>query len=373
MAIGIIGIGDTAYKPETDSTLEEVIFDGVSAALDDAGIEREDLDHVVACASDLEDGRSISSMVGATPAGSFRKPFIKATDTGIHALGLAMMRMEAGLADTTLVVSWSKASEAEIEKVSNLEGDPFYHRDTGLSGTSAHGVQAAAYLEDNPEAEAAANDAVERYSRRASDHPRIEGRDTVTAEEAAASEYVSSPLREAHVPPHFDGATALVIGSEERAAAADSPVWIDGIGWETGAYNMGARPMGRFPALGDAAASAFEEADVGTPLDALDVLELDEKTAFHEFMTLESLGLGTDGVALSEDLREGGPAINPSGGTLGADPLTASGLVRVAETARQVRGTADGYQVEGAEVGLAHATGGFDQAHGVAVLRGEHA
>jgi len=54
--------------------------------------------------------------------------------------------------------------------------------------------------------------------------------------------------------------------------------------------------------------------------------------------------------------QDGKIAINPSGGVMASNPIGATALVRVAEAAMQVRGTAGDHQVPG-PVGLALASG----------------
>jgi acetyl-CoA C-acetyltransferase len=53
--------------------------------------------------------------------------------------------------------------------------------------------------------------------------------------------------------------------------------------------------------------------------------------------------------------------VNCSGGVLSTNPIGASGLLRFAEAANQVRGTAGEHQVDGAKVALAMAYGAQNQ------------
>jgi len=53
--------------------------------------------------------------------------------------------------------------------------------------------------------------------------------------------------------------------------------------------------------------------------------------------------------------------VNPSGGVLSSNPIGASGLLRFAEAALQVRGAAGEHQVDGARVALAQAYGAAAQ------------
>ena len=51
--------------------------------------------------------------------------------------------------------------------------------------------------------------------------------------------------------------------------------------------------------------------------------------------------------------------VNPSGGLLSrGHPVGATGIVQAAEIVRQLNGRAGAHQVEGAKIGLSHATGG---------------
>ena len=57
----------------------------------------------------------------------------------------------------------------------------------------------------------------------------------------------------------------------------------------------------------------------------------------------------------------GSMPINPSGGVLCTNPIGASGMLRFAEAALQVRGQAGAHQVEGASLAMGHAFGGGSQ------------
>ena len=58
---------------------------------------------------------------------------------------------------------------------------------------------------------------------------------------------------------------------------------------------------------------------------------------------------------------DGDLPVNPSGGVMSTNPIGASGMIRFAEAAMQVRGTAGAHQVEGAKTALGHAYGGGSQ------------
>jgi acetyl-CoA C-acetyltransferase len=58
-----------------------------------------------------------------------------------------------------------------------------------------------------------------------------------------------------------------------------------------------------------------------------------------------------------------------SGGVLSSNPIGASGMLRFAEAAMQVRGTAGEHQVDGVRTAVGHAYGGAAQYFAMWVLR----
>ena len=66
-------------------------------------------------------------------------------------------------------------------------------------------------------------------------------------------------------------------------------------------------------------------------------------------------------VESGETALDGSFPVNMSGGVLSSNPIGASGLLRFAEAAMQVRGTAGEHQVDGAKVAVAQAYGAAAQ------------
>ena len=68
---------------------------------------------------------------------------------------------------------------------------------------------------------------------------------------------------------------------------------------------------------------------------------------------------------------DGDMPINPSGGVLCSNPIGASGMLRFAEAAMQVRGQAGEHQIDGARIALGHAYGGGSQYYAMWVVGSE--
>ena len=150
---------------------------------------------------------------------------------------------------------------------------------------------------------------------------------------------------------------------------------IAGMGWATEPAFLGDRDLTTAPALEAAAHQAYGEAGVTTPLDAFDVAEVADATPYQELLAYEALGLSPRaGWAKHVEGGTFGPAgtlpVNLSGGATSLNPVYCTGLIRIAEVARQVLGRAGPHQRPHVETGLAHAASGDAmQYNTVVVLR----
>jgi acetyl-CoA acetyltransferase len=110
-----------------------------------------------------------------------------------------------------------------------------------------------------------------------------------------------------------------------------------------------------------AAGRVYEAAGIGP--DDVDVVELHDCFAQNELISYEALGFCAPGAAAQfvadGDNTYGGKVVtNPSGGLLSkGHPLGATGLAQCFELTRQLRGTAEARQVDGARLGLQHNLG----------------
>ena len=172
----------------------------------------------------------------------------------------------------------------------------------------------------------------------------------VTVEEVLNSKIYYDPIRELTMSPVSDGACAIVLACEQKAREiTDKPVWIEGVGSCQDGY-LRDRSLYKLDSLQKAAQDAYEMARVSDPFAQIDVFEVSEKYAHEELMIYEALGLCREGkgkalIERGTTEKDGEIPVNPSGGALGADPICATGLIRVIEAAKQIRGEANGYQI----------------------------
>lgn len=361
--VAIIGAHSVRRTSASDQRLEELVYETAASALADAGLTRDDLDTVVLATSDELDGRSISSMLTAAPAGALLKDEVKVTDSGLHGLFLGAMRVQSGLFRVGLVISWSKTSEATVAAVQRTALEPFIKRPIGPIDPVASAVLAGAYLSRY-------GLAVDDLDRRAAAKWAALGRETWGTDAANGSspdflEYIAYPLRRGHVAPLADGAAALVLASVDFIAShrlPRPPVWLRGMGWATDRYSLGDPTRWAWSALRRAGTDALRRA--GMQVRDIDAFEVDDYTVIHEVLAVEGLGLASPGEGLSFLAATGSSRVQSlSGGGFAGYPLFCAGLWRTAQAVR--------YMWEHQEVArcLVHGTAGIaGQGHGVVIL-----
>ena len=344
-----------------DKRLEEMVFDTARAALDDAHLTRDEIDHVTIAGCDELDGRSISSMLLSAPAGAYLRDEIKCTDSGLTGLCLGAMRVASEVLDVGLVVSWNKSSKAPVEDVMRMRCEPFFTRPIGLNMTISDGLFAQAVGREFGFEDDELSDAVVSAYRRASRNPRGMQRSVPELRDIQTSPFIATPLRRAHCAPLTDGAAALALASGRwlaRRPHVKPLARIAGLGWRSAGYNLGWERLSGMTAFRDAFRDALRKAGVSGP-GHLDVIELDSQTAYYA-------------LAFERSLPGANPqAVSPSGGPFAQNPYFCTGLVNAAEAVLQVSGRAGAVQLRGARRAAAHGMHGFaQQGNVVAIFEG---
>jgi acetyl-CoA C-acetyltransferase len=373
--VAVVGWAQTRHeRAKTSQTQQGMIFDVVTRALRSCSITIRDIDVVVDAGSDFLDGRSTSNCATVDAMGAHFKEESKVAGDGLLASIYAYLRVASGLYSSALVVAYGKSSEGALLDQTRAMADPFYLRPLGLDAVSAGALQARAYADHyGVDPEAPAKVAVKNRAA-GTVNPNAQLRSEVALEDVLASGVLVSPIRRLEACPVTDGACAVVLVDWATAQTLGvRPAWITGVGHMQDAYYPGSRDLHKAVSSRRASRRACEMAGIFDPFAELDVIELTEYYAYQEMMLYEALGLCGDGEGAelldSGETGHGGRTpVNPSGGALCANPLVATGLVRLAEAAAQVSNRAGDLQVDGAERALAHATGGFAMQSAVTVV-----
>jgi sterol carrier protein 2 len=298
--------------------------------------------------------------------------------TGSTALFLARQAIESGAADCVMALGFEQMKpgalgavftdrpsafddfDAAADKLIDAPGVPLalrYFGGAGLSHMKKHGTPLSAFAKVRAKA-----------SRHAKNNPLALFRKEVTADDVMNDQVIWPGVmtRLMACPPTCGGAAAILVSekfADQHGLNKSVRIAAQAMTTDT-ASTFGAGDMMQvvgYDMARDAAKKVYEAAGIGP--DDLDVVELHDCFAHNELITYEGLGLCGEGEAArfidDGDNTYGGRIVtNPSGGLLSkGHPLGATGLAQCYELTRQLRGTAQATQVEGARIGLQHNLG----------------
>jgi acetyl-CoA C-acetyltransferase len=356
--VAIVSTGQTEWR-EAWSELQHV--DLISAAVDRAlrgtGLRMQDVDFVIDSGSDILDGRSISNCGFLGAMGAHHKEESRVEEDGLWAALYAATKIASGSAQVGLVVAYSKPSESDVNAFYATQCEPFAERPVGFDHAAACGLQAQAYLAEADATEEDLAAIVAHDWANAARNPVVRVQDVPSAEDVRRSPLAAAPLHALELARPVDGAVALVLASRDVAErVTSSPVWITGIGTASDQHSFVLRDRDALPACRAAAEMAYRRASLSDPA-STSLVETGAGSVVGQLLVLEALGLAEPGRA-AELYRNGTDvALNPSGGSLPADPIMATGLVRLGEAALQLAGRVD-HAPPGATSAIVHGAGG---------------
>ncbi len=366
--------------------------EAIKAALADAAIDYRDI-QFVAGADTMRNGYP-GYVAGATFAQAMGWTGIPVTSaygacaSGAMAIEAARQRILAGLCDVALVVGADTTPKGFLApNKGERTDDPDWLRFRLLGATNPTYFALAARrrmdLYGSTQEDFAAVKV--KNARHGLENPYARFRKAFTAEDVLDSPVVADPLRLLHICATSDGGAAVILASKEWAAAhghAD-PVAIKAISTVTPTFpntiiempNFASDSWAGLPAPArtfkeSIADACYEQAGIGP--DELSVAEVYDLSAALELDWYEDIGLCEVGEG-EKLLRNGDTTIggripvNPSGGlACFGEAVPAQAIAQVCEITWQLRGQAEGRQVDGARVGITANQGLFG--HGSSVL-----
>ncbi|HEX4108784.1 MAG TPA: hypothetical protein VHX88_11655 [Solirubrobacteraceae bacterium] len=347
----------------------DLISAAVNGVLKGSGLSIDDVDFVIDSGSDILDGRSISNCGFLGAMGAHHKEESRVEEDGLWAALYAATKIAAGASRVGLVVAYSKPSESDVAAFYATQTEPFCVRPVGFDHRAACGLAAQSYL---AEADATAADLASLVAgdwATAAENPAVEIDTVPDAAAVSDSPWAARPLRELELSRPVDGAVALLLASCDVAQRVTStPVWLTGIGTAMDCHSFVQRTPGRLDACEAAAQACYRRAGIDDPL-SVSIAEVSGGSATGQLMVLEALGLAAAGQG-ARLYRDGSPVVlNPSGGALPADPIMATGLVRLSEAALQLAGRVD-HAPEGASSAIVHGAGGVGMQNTCVALLG---
>jgi acetyl-CoA C-acetyltransferase len=379
--VGIIGIGHGAFGRRSDATVQELAFEAFRDAIEDAGIERADLDaSVIGSVPEYHKQRSLPGVVqeylGLNPKPTWLTEV--ACASGSAAIRTAWMAIKSGTHDIVAVIGCQKMTELstpEILALMGRVGEVQWESVFGTTFPAYYALFAKRHMHEfGTTRENLMQVAIKNHYYGAR-NPLALFQKEITMEKALASEEVSTPFQVYDCCANADGAACVILASEGKAREiSKQPVWLDGTACATASMSVLRRPdLVGLPSARDAAKTAYEMAGVG-PED-IKVADVHDCFTIAEILAYEDLGFCKkgEGGKFIEDKQTyvgGKVAVNVDGGLKAkGHPIGATGVSMTVEIAKQLRGEAGERQVPDADVGLTHNVGGIGQYCFVQVLR----
>lgn len=376
----VVGIGQTSYTTKRDDvSIAGLVREAAVNALKDAELTWDDIDAVIlGKAPDMFEGVIMPEIYLTDALGCNGKPMLRvhtAGSVGGSTALVAASHVQSGTFRRVLTVAFEKQSESNaMWALSNPQ--PFStHLNAGAGGYFAPIIREYIRRSGAPYdvgIKVAVKDRL-HGARNPLAHLQMP---EITMQEVEESFMLWDPIRFLESCPSSDGACAMVISNEEMAEQSPRPpAWIRGVAMRSEPTMYAGREEVNPQAGRDCAADVYKQAGITDPRKDLDCAEVYVPFSWYEPMWLENLGFAPEGEGWkltmegATSLDEGGDIPwNPSGGVLSSNPIGASGMIRFAEAARQVRGDAGAHQVDGARLALGHAYGGGAQFYAMWVV-----
>ncbi|MCW5873153.1 MAG: thiolase domain-containing protein [Anaerolineales bacterium] len=367
----IAGIGLTPVNEHWNTSLRELAFHAMEAAMQDAGGLRPTALYVGnMLAGQLSKQTQLATLLAdfAGLTGIEAATIEAAGASAAMALRTGMLAVASGQVDVAMVLGVEKLSEqvpAEVEAALAMSSDTDYEAEQGLTLTAQAALLAQRYMHEHQVPEhALAGFALTAHANGAH-NPNAMFQKAVKPETYAKAGMVSAPLNMFDVAPNADGAAALILTRRELLPPKFSHPLVEIIGSSavTDTLALHDRPD---PLTFNAARLSIERACAQAgilPKDA-DLFELFDAFSIYSALTLEAAGLAARGEGWK--LAQNG-AISLTGEmpitTLGGlkargFPGGATGAYQAAEAALQLRGQGGGAQIAGAKTALVQSLGG---------------
>lgn len=365
--VAIAGVYEhpTRWAPEKSES--QIMAESARGALADCGLSLRDVDGLFTA------GMAMGPMgvVGLAEYLNLKPRYLDGTNIGgssfVAHVSHAAGAIHAGLCDVALVLYGSTAASNAMAIGTGLGGgasrDPVqsFISPYGMTTVGSYALVAQRHMHlYGTKSEQLAEIAVAMRGH-ASKNPQAKMRKPITVQDVLESRMISEPLHLLDCCIISDGGGAVVVTSLERARdLARPPVVLQGCGEAVCHQELGAPDLLTLAAA-QSSRQAFEMAQVRH--DDIDFCTIYDSFTITVLATLENLGFCKPG--------EGGPfveggrialggalPVNPDGGGLSSNHPGMRGIFLVIEATRQLRGECGERQVEGAELGLVHGTGG---------------
>ena len=345
-------------------------------ALSDAGLDRGDIDGVIAAYTLTRPHLMLASWFAEYACLSPRLCF--AIQAGGATAAIMVMQAASLIASgacrhVLLVTGDNRLSglsrDGAVAALAEV-GHPEFERPYGISVPAAYAIVAQRYMyEYGTTADDLAATAV-AMRRNAQRHPGAHMHAPLTMSDVSASRVIASPLRLLDCSLISDGAAAVIVSAAE--AAPSSKVEVAGAGQGHTHEHLVAAPSLTEFGCSVSSRTAFDAA--GVDVGQIDIAEIYDSFTITLIIELESIGFfpkGQAGAAIAAGALDisGAMPCNTHGGLLShGHSGAAGGMFHVVEAVTQLRGEAGARQAGSPRFAFVHGDGGILSAHCSLVL-----
>jgi len=364
--IAIAGVHEYESRWAPDKTSFQIMGECTREALADAGLTLSDVDGLF-CAS-----MTMGAMgpVQLAEYLNLKPRHLDGSNIGgssfVSHVAHAAAAIHAGLCEVGLILYGSTAaSDAMAIGTGNSAGrDPgaAFQTPYGMTLVSSYAMVAHRHMHEFGTTSEQLADIAVSTRHHASLNPHAKMQQPITRDDVMESRVIADPLHLLDCCIISDGGGAVIVTSLERAKdLKQKPIIVRGTGESVAHREIGAPDLTTIAAR-QSGEQAFAMAGL-SPAD-MHLATIYDSFTITVLCTLENLGFCKKG--------EGGPfvenggiglggrlPVNPDGGGLSSNHSGMRGIFLVIEAVRQLRGGLGARQVEGAELAVAHGTGGY--------------
>jgi len=362
--VAVVGVGQTKFGELWDKSLKDLITEAGNTAIADAKIEKQQTQAVYV--GNMSAGRFVGQEhLGSLTADCLGLKEVPATRceaacaSSSVAFQNAYLSIAAGKYDAVLVLGAEKMSDIRTDEgVSTLAtaGDQEWEASIGLTFAGLYALMAKRHMHDygtTPEqmAMVSVNNHKNAIGNKLAQFQR-----EITVEDVLKSSMIADPLHLLDCSPISDGASAMILVSEDLAKNFENPIWVLGAGMGTDTLALHDRKsITELLSAKAASKQAFDQAKIG--LKDIDLIEVHDCFSINEILCIEELGFCPKGQGgrFVEDGKiklDGEIPTNTTGGLKAiGHPVGATGTRQICDIVRQLRGDSHN-QINGAKHGL---------------------
>lgn len=374
--VAVIGVGMTKFSGKQDKTCVELFGEAAMDAINESNLKPKDIQALFVgnVLGDFSEGQGQPQAFAADYIGAFNVPANKyenACASASAAARDAFMWVASGFYDVVLVGGTETAAKMGTPLATRtfaMGSDSRYEYPAGITFPGVFAMLTHLYAKKH-------GIPLEKLKRQMAQvsinshyygalNPKAHFQKEITMDKVLDGFMVCQPLQLLDCCPFSDGASAIVLASEEKAKElTDKPVYLIGIGQASAGNLLSQKDY--LPRLRSRELSAKQAYDMAglSPKD-IDVCELHDCFSIATIIALEGLGFfefgkASEAVERGETKIGGKIPVNPSGGLKSkGHPIGATGTAQVYDIVKQLRGECGERQVEGAKTGMTDTLGG---------------